>query len=130
LEGDVLDALIYKVVGCAIEVHRSLGPGFLESVYRRSMEIELAHRKIAFEAEKPIRLQYRGKPVGVHKLDLFVEGLLVVELKTVDEFCAKHYAQVRSYLKAVNQTIGLLANFADYQVNCRRVELKQPNTQP
>jgi len=121
--GRDLDELIYRVIGCMIEVHRGLGPGFLESVYHRALEVELKHRGIAFETEKEIVLRYRGEAVGVHRLDLLIEGELVVELKTVEELHSKHYAQVRSYLKAVDKWVGLLVNFADAQLDCRRVEL-------
>ncbi|HYW80340.1 MAG TPA: GxxExxY protein [Thermoguttaceae bacterium] len=108
-----LDDLIYRVIGCMIAVHKELGPGFLESSYHRAVEIELAYQGIDFESEKEIELQYRGKPIGRYRLDLVVENELVVELKVVDELHKKHYAQVRSYLKATNNPIGLLINFAD-----------------
>jgi len=122
-ESDPLGDLTYKVIGCMIEVHKELGPGFLESVYHRALEIELRHQGIAFESEKEISLRYRGETIGVHRLDLFVENELVVELKTMEALSKKHYAQVRSYLKAVGKEVGLLANFADYQLDPRRVEL-------
>ncbi len=120
-----LDDLIYRVIGCLIAVHKDLGPGFLESLYHRAVEIELAHQGIGFESEKEIELQYRGKPIGCHRLDLVVENELVVELKAVDELHKKHYTQVRSYLKATNKPVGLLANFADQQLDPRRVELNK-----
>ena len=118
-----LDDLVYRVIGCMIEVHKELGPGFIEKVYRRSAEIELKYQGIRFESEQEITLEYRGEKVGVHRLDLFVEGQLVVELKTVETLHKKHYAQVRSYLKAVGRPVGLLVNFADFQLDARRVEL-------
>lgn len=118
-----LDELIYKVLGCMIEVHKCLGPGFLESVYRQATTVEFQRQNIQFEAEKEIQLQYKGNHIGIHRLDLFVENELVVELKTVEDLHKKHYAQVRSYLKAVRKPVGLLVNFADFQLNARRVEL-------
>jgi len=117
------DDLIYRVIGCMIAVHKELGPGFLESAYHRALEIELAYRELWFESEKEIHLRYRGKSIGVHRLDLLIENQLVVELKTVSELHKKHYAQVRSYLKAAKKPVGLLANFADFQLDPRRVEL-------
>ena len=108
-----------------IEVHKELGPGFLEKVYRRAISIELGLQGIAFEAEKKIALCYKKKHVGIHRLDLLVEDELVVELKTVDELHKKHYAQVRSYLKATGRPVGLLVNFADFQLSPRRVELSR-----
>lgn len=120
-----IDDLIYRVIGFMIEVHKELGPGFLESVYHRALELELAHQGIGFESENEVELRYRGKSIGTHRLDLLVEGQLVVELKTVETLHKKHYAQVRSYLKAARKLIGLLANFSDYQLDPRRVELAQ-----
>jgi len=117
------DDLIYRVIGSMIAVHRELGPGFLERVYRRAVEVELAYQGIRFESEKRITLEYRAEEVGIHRLDLLVEGELVVELKTVETLHTKHYAQVRSYLKAVGKPVGLLVNFADFKLDARRVEL-------
>jgi GxxExxY protein len=119
------DKLIYNVIGCMIEVHKELGPGFLESVYRNAVAVELHNKGILFESEKEITLHYKADIIGTHRLDLFVENELVVELKTVEELHKKHYAQVRSYLKAVRKQIGLLVNFADFQLDARKVELKQ-----
>jgi GxxExxY protein len=118
-----LDDLVYKVIGCMIEVHKRLGPGFLEKVYRKAVEIELRHQGLGFESEKEISLEYRGEDVGKHRLDLLVEDELVVELKTVETLHKKHYAQVRSYLKATGKPVGLLVNFADFRLDARRVEL-------
>jgi len=120
-----MNNLIYKVIGSMIEVHKELGPGFLESVYRSAVSIELHNRGILFESEKEIQLHYKGDNIGIHRLDLFIENELVVELKTVEELHKKHYAQVRSYLKAVRKSIGLLVNFADFQLDARKVELNK-----
>lgn len=125
MEKKRIDDLIYRVIGCMIEVHKELGPGFLESVYHRALELELAHQGIGFESEKEIELRYRGKSIGTHRLDLVVENELVVELKTVEALHKKHYAQVRSYLKAQKKPVGLLANFSEYQLDPRRVELSR-----
>lgn len=117
------EELIHRAIGACIEVHRQLGPGFLEGVYRRALQVEFAQRGIPFESEKEITLLYCGKKIGRHRLDLMIDGSLVIELKTVEVLHKKHYAQVRSYLKATKNPIGLLVNFADYQVDIRRVEL-------
>ena len=119
------ECLVTRVIGCLIEVHRTLGPGFIEGVYHRAVEIELECQGIPFETQKEINLHYRGKLVGNHRLDLLVAGELVVELKTVDKLAAIHYSQVRSYLKAVGAWIGLLANFAVAPLDCRRVVRKK-----
>ena len=107
-----------------IEVHKELGPGFLESVYRNATAVEFCNKGILFESEKEIKLHYKGEDIGTHRIDLFIENELVVELKTVEELHKKHYAQIRSYLKAVGKTLGLLVNFADFQLDVRKVELK------
>lgn len=120
-----LDDLIYRAIGCMIEVHKELGPGFLESVYHRAVEIEFERQGLRFESEREICLEYRGEQVGTHRLDLFVKGELVVELQTVDTLHKKHYAQVRSYLMAVGKPIGLLVNFADCKLDARKVELNK-----
>jgi len=128
MEDEGLEQLIPKVIGCMIAVHRELGPGFLESVYHRALEVELDCRGIPYETEKEIPVFYQRRNVGTHRLDLFVAGTLVVELKTVEDIAAIHYAQVRSYLKAVGQPVGLLANFGISPLDCRRVERKYPYT--
>ncbi len=126
-----IDELVTKVIGCCIEVHKALGPGFLESLYHRALEIELAANSLPFETQKPIRISYRDHFVGEHRLDLLIDDQLVVELKTVEHITRDHYAQLKSYMNAVNQQIGLLVNFAGSTVNVRRVELnKAPSPVP
>ena len=120
----LLERLIHDVIGCCIRVHMALGPGFLESMYHRALEIELAECGIPFDTEKEITLMYHGRPIGTHRLDLLADGQLVVELKTVEQLTGQHYAQVRSYLKATGTTLGLLVNFAEAALDPRRVELK------
>jgi len=106
-----------------ITVHKGLGPGFLENVYHRSLEIEFECQGLKYEREKEIIVEYQGKEVGIHRLDFLIEDALVVELKTVDEIHKKHYAQVRSYIRAMKQKVGLLANFSDVTLDVRRVEI-------
>ncbi len=120
-----VDELIYQVIGCCIEVHKTLGPGFLESVYHRAMEVELAHQEIKFQTQCEVELTYRGRRVGKHRIDLIIADRLVVELKAVEELARSHYAQVRSYLKAAKKDVGILVNFADSQLDPRRVDLKR-----
>ncbi|HEX2165886.1 MAG TPA: GxxExxY protein [Longimicrobiales bacterium] len=92
-----------RIIQCIIHVHQTLGPGFLESVYRRALVIELRKQKLTTEAEKEIgrsrkgnRVYYDGQEVGKHRLDLLVEGQVIVELKTAEALGKAHYAQVRS----------------------------------
>ena len=106
-----LDGLANAVIGAAIEVHRSLGPGYLESVYEEALGIELSDRMIAFQRQHPISVLYKGKTVGEGRLDLLVGDRLIVELKAVETLLPVHKAQVISYLKASRLHLGLLVNF-------------------
>jgi GxxExxY protein len=108
---DSLNALSYAVIGAALEVHRSLGPGFLESVYQKALCVELALAGIPFETEIPIDIEYKGCKVGEGRLDLLVERSLIVELKAVDTLLPIHKAQLLSYMKASGARLGLLMNF-------------------
>jgi GxxExxY protein len=104
--------LTEKVIGCAIAVHRELGPGLLESVYRECLRIELLEKKLKVEVEKQVPLYYRGLRIGTDlKIDLLIEGAVVVELKAVDKLNPVFLAQVITYLKLAACPAGLLMNF-------------------
>ena len=103
--------LSYKIIGAAIEVHRTLGAGLLESVYEDALCIELDERNISYERQKRIRLDYKGKPIGNLIADLVVENLIIVELKAVQALEPVHTAQLLTYLKLMNIGTGLLINF-------------------
>ncbi|HEX3870916.1 MAG TPA: GxxExxY protein [Pirellulales bacterium] len=109
--GYEFDALSGRVIEAAIEVHKALGPGFLESIYESAMRVALRHREIAFESQYCINIAFEGEQVGTHRLDLMVEKQLVIELKAIKDLDDIHYAQVRSYLKATGLAVGLLLNF-------------------
>ena len=101
-----------QVIGAAIEVHKTIGPGLLEGIYEDCLCIELAKRRIPFERQKEIKIEYKGvKLDSQYRLDLIVNGLVVVELKTVDELAPIHDAQVLTYLKLTGLKVGLLFNF-------------------
>ena len=107
-----VEALTKKVIGCAIEVHRFLGPGLLESVYRECMIIEMKREHLRFVSERHVPLDYKGHRIGgALKLDLLVEGSIVVELKAVECLHPNHSAQVITYLKLTGCPAGLLMNF-------------------
>jgi len=106
-----LDRLARDVIGAAIEVHRILGPGFLESVYEVAMCVELGLRGIPFVRQYLSSVDYKGHAVGEHRLDLLVGDVLVVELKAIDALAPVHTAQVMSYLKANGRQLGLSVNF-------------------
>jgi GxxExxY protein len=105
------DELANQVIGAAIEVHKCLGPGFPESVYRESLVHELGLRGISVVREAAIEVQYKGVRVGQGRIDIFVENELVVELKTVETINDVHVGQVLSYLKAAGKVLGLIINF-------------------
>jgi GxxExxY protein len=109
--GDRLDRLAREAIGAAIEVHRMLGPGFVESVYEEAICVELKLRGIPFARQAPIAVYYKGHAVGEGRLNLLLCNSLVVELKAVDALLAVHVAQVISYLKATGLHLGLLINF-------------------
>lgn len=115
------EALTGAVIGAAIEVHKTLGPGFIESVYEQAMVVELRHRGVAFQRQLTVPVLYRGVEVGLHRLDLFVSDEIVVELKAVRELVDAHFVVVRSYLRAVNRDHGLLLNFAKPKLVVKRV---------
>src|SRR5215510_9819916 len=94
-----LENLAHDVIGCCLAVHRELGPGLLESVYPRAVAMELEDRGISFEMEKPLRVNYRGRLLCHQRLDIFVDGRLVLELKSVEMLHPIHVAQVVSYLR-------------------------------
>ena len=106
-----LDETIGAVIGTALEVHRVLGPGFIESVYEEAMAIELQLRGVSFERQKRINIPFKGHWIGEGRLDFFVQNSLVVELKAAEKLLVIHQAQLMSYLKATRCRLGLLINF-------------------
>jgi GxxExxY protein len=101
-----------QIIGAAIEVHRQLGPGLLESAYEECLCHEFAIRKLNFERQKPIPLVYKEAKLDCgYRLDLLVEGRIVVELKSVDSLGPIHEAIILTYLKLSGQKLGLLINF-------------------
>jgi len=106
-----LDQLTRRVIGAALEVHRTLGPGYLESVYEEALCIELREQAMPFARQPVVQLAYKGNPVGEARLDLLIDRRLVVELKAVEVILPVHSAQVISYLKALDLPLGLLINF-------------------
>ena len=104
--------LATNIIGAAIEVHKQLGPGLLESAYETCLAQEMNLRGIEFERQKPLPLSYKGIQLDCgYRLDFLVEGLVVVELKAVKKFEPVHKAQMLTYLKLTNCKLGLLLNF-------------------
>ena len=122
-----------QIIGAAIEVHRHLGPGLLERAYQLAMMAEMDLRGLCYECEKPMPVVYKGRDLDAgFRLDLLVEGLVVVELKTVDAILPVHEAQVITYLKITGCKLGLLLNFnvAQMKEGIRRLVLNLPESLP
>lgn len=112
MDGKDFNRLTESVIGAAIEVHRQLGPGLLESAYRECLAREFTVRNIAFEKEKPLPLEYKGVQLECgYRLDYLVAGSLVVEIKSIESIAPIHEAQLVTYLKLGGWKLGLLFNF-------------------
>jgi GxxExxY protein len=103
--------LTERIIGCAIQVHRTLGPGLLEAPYVAALAIELAHKRLGFERQRKIPLEYRGASIGNYHIDLIVENRVVVECKSVSRLEPVFGAQVLTYLRISGLRVGLLLNF-------------------
>ena len=115
------ESLSGKIIEAAICVHRELGPEFLEAVYESAMKVVLRHRGIIHEPQRPVTIVFENEEVGVHRLDLIVEGQIIVELKAVKALEDIHFAQVKSYLKATKLGVGLLFNFNSPKLVIKRI---------
>jgi GxxExxY protein len=115
------ECLTGDIIGAAIEVHRELGPGFLEKIYENALVLELRKRGLPHIQQWEVPVLYRELPVGTHVLDLFVGDQIVVEVKNVRNLEDAHFVVVRSYLRAVNRQHGLLLNFSRPTREVRRV---------
>ena len=106
-----LEEVVQRTIGCCITVHRTLGPGLLESPYSKAAAIELTANSIQFEREKEYLVTYRGQPLCKHRIDFVVDGRLLLEVKAVDRLTDVHRAQVISYLRVSTLLVALLINF-------------------
>jgi GxxExxY protein len=118
-----VERLVRGTIGCAIDVHRELGPGFLESIYHRAMCLALSACGLRFATEYRVEVTFRGHRVGFQRLDLVVGDVLAVELKSVERLEFVHKAQLLSYLRVANLHAGLLFNFNATPLTIRRVVL-------
>lgn len=110
-----------RVIEAAIAVHKSLGPGFLESVYENALCIELRRVGIRFEQQKIVGIFYQGEEVGQHRLDMLVEGVLLIELKAVKAIEDIFFAVARAQMRAADIRDGLILNFASMPLTIKRV---------
>jgi len=121
------DALTHKIIGCAMQVHSTLGNGFQEVIYQRALEIEFAQQGVLFEREKDMLIFYRQIEIGTRRVDFFVENLIMVELKAIINLEDVHLAQAINYLEAYNMQIGLLINFGSQSLTFKRLYNKKYN---
>ena len=110
-----------RIIAAGIEVHKALGPGFLESIYEEALALELEARKIPFERQKSVRVRYRGASVGLYRLDFAVNSKVVVEVKAVSAIDEVHLAVTLAYMKATGLPVGLILNFCEPTLRVRRV---------
>lgn len=122
------NALCDQIIASAIEVHRHLGPGLLESIYEEAICIELSERRLGFQRQVGIPLYYKGQLISEHRPDLVVAQRIVVEIKSTERLLPIHTAQVLTYLRVTNLEVGLLLNFnqAWMKHGIRRVMCSQP----
>ena len=124
--GKVLEhePLTDKIIGCAIEVHKRLGPGYLESICENPFIIGLQKQNLQIERQREVTITYDDREVGRHRLDLIVNDTIVVELKAVKNIEDIHFAIVKSYLRALSKEHGLLINFSKKVLEVKRVICK------
>ena len=118
---DMYKDITGKIIGCAMTVHRILGNGFQEVIYQRALKIEMEYQKLDFEREKEIEVFYRGQRIGERRVDFFVEGKIMVELKAIVALEDVHLAQAMNYLEAYKMEIGLLINFGAKSLQYKRI---------
>ena len=114
-------ALSFAIIGAAMEVHKILGPGFLESVYQAALAKELTLRGIPFQRQVELPVTYKGDIIGVYKADLVIDGKIVVEIKGISNLNASHQAQAFHYLAATGLELATLINFGAGSLEYRRV---------
>lgn len=106
------DKLIYEVIGASMEVYNVLEPGLLESVYEKALLYELKLRGLKVSSQIPVNIEYKGNVIGSDlRLDIIVEDILIVELKSVESLLPVHFKQIRTYMRLLNKSMGLLINF-------------------
>jgi GxxExxY protein len=125
-----VDKLTERIIGCALEVHKHLGPGYLESVYEKALSIELDANGLPHTNQIQIPVLYRGQSIGDFVADIFVDGQVIIELKACQTLHARHEAQLVNYLTATGIDNGLLFNFGTHSLQFKRKHrLYHPPTQ-
>ena len=125
-----INHLTHKIIGCAMQVHRTLGNGFQEVIYQRALAIELAFQGLNSVREQEMEIFYREQQIGTRRVDFFIEGQVMVEIKAVEKLEDVHKAQAINYLEAYGIANGLLINFGSTSLDFKRVynkNLVNPN---
>ena len=115
-------ALTAKIIGCAMEVHKVLGNGFQEVIYQRALAIEMNVQKFSYSREHEMEIHYMEENIGTRRVDFFVEGKIMVEIKAIIQLENVHLAQAKNYLEAYNMQVGLLINFGSISLQFKRLE--------
>jgi GxxExxY protein len=118
---EINDDLTYKIIGCAMKVHSQLGNGFQEVIYQRALAIEMEKIGLSFVREMEMEILYDGIPIGMRRVDFFVEDRIMVELKALIKLEEVHLAQTMNYCQAYGLPIGLLINFGGKSLEYKRV---------
>jgi len=113
--------LSYKIIGLAMEVHRELGPGFLEKVYENALMILFKENDITTEQQASIKVRFKNQIIGDYIADIIVEDLIILELKCSKKIDPAHKAQLANYLKATNKKVGIILNFGRESLEVERV---------
>ena len=121
MESNDINQLTHKIIGCAMEVHRLLGNGFQEVIYQRCLAIELSLQSLNFAREQEMEIFYKEHNVGTRRVDFFVEGKVMVEIKAIEKLEDVHKAQAINYCEAYNIADGLLINFGAKSLDFKRV---------
>lgn len=121
----MVDEITHKIIGCSMKVHNTFGNGFHELIYQRSLEIELQNAGLAFESELEMPILYETIQIGVRRIDLIVEGLILVELKAIDKIDPYYKVQTINHCEAFGIPDGLLINFGGLSLEFNRVHSKK-----
>jgi len=120
-----INDITHKIIGCAMKVHSTLGNGFQEVIYQRALAIEMRHANLVFEREMEMPIFYREEQIGTRRVDFFVEGCVMVELKAMEKIEDVHKAQAINYLEAYHIADGLLINFGGLSLEFKRLYNKK-----
>lgn len=120
-----INKITHKIIGCAMQVHRTLGNGFQELIYQRALAIEMTLEGLSFQREMEMPIFYRDEQIGTRRVDFFVEGCVMLELKAMERIEDVHKAQAINYLESYNIADGLLINFGGLSLDFKRLYNKK-----